>query len=134
MDPQHDFPDSAWIPADVAGGMAADTRDLAARLCHLARPYLYEAMGRRLFLATVRELPPTAAAYEQVALALAETALHRAVRLASDEALLGPAADSALSHTAWQSAQSMALDAVTVDALRELRGLYVEGRATSWDG
>jgi hypothetical protein len=31
-------------------------------------------------------------------------------------------------------AQPLALDALTADALRELRGLYAEIRATSWDG
>lgn len=133
---QHDLLGDAWGPAAGPDVLAttSDLSDLAARLSHLARPYLYEAMGRRLFLVTIRELPPTVAAFEQVALALAETALHRAVRVASDEALLGPSTDAALSGSAWRMAQPLALDALTADALRELRGLYAEIRATSWDG
>lgn len=129
----HEMPDGVWSSAHVPGAVTPAVSDLAARLCHLARPYLYEAMGRRLFLATLRELPATPAAHEQVALALAEAALHRALRLASDEALLGPAADATVSREAWERAQTTALATLKADALRELRGLIAGAPSQAWD-
>jgi hypothetical protein len=116
MEHDRDVPEQArWTTEDVA-----DLAQLAQALHRLARPQLYEALSQRALVQTVQAFPADVPVTD-LARAVADDALRRALRDSGGTGPMLSARVSKVSEADWQFAYNLAVAELTEDAARELQ-------------
>jgi hypothetical protein len=128
---QHDHDYDISHAANWPSDRIALLTKVADQLHRMARPHLYEALQEPALVRTVQDLPSDAPLRE-LANAVAENALRRALRAGGSSAVRELAQ---VDDAGWQFACNLALSELRDDAMRDLRAVArLRGSSRRWDG